>query len=143
MRLKELLETRLGSLGYELVDVVVANRGRFIQLFIDKAGGMTLEDCAQVSNYLTRVLAVEMNLDYDRLEVSSPGLDRPLKKEGDFLRFRGAKARVKMRLPINGQRNFVGILRDVHGGILQLEVDGVLYSLELANVEKVRLVPAI
>jgi ribosome maturation factor RimP len=83
------------------------------------------------------------NFDYDRLEVSSPGLNRVLKKPADFARFAGEKAQVKMRIPVEGRRNFVGILRDVKDGVLQLEVEGVLISLDLANLDKARLVPNI
>jgi ribosome maturation factor RimP len=72
--LTALLEKTVGALGYELVDLELANRGRLMRIFIDKAGGVDVEDCAAVSNQLTRLLVVE-GVDYDRLEVSSPGLD--------------------------------------------------------------------
>lgn len=143
MDLYPLLESTLTGLGYELVDLEISNRGKSLRLFIDKPGGVNIDDCALVSNHLTRLLAVELDYDYDRLEVSSPGLDRPLKKEADFVRFNGEKAQIKLRLPMQGQRNFVGILREVKGGILQLEVDGALLALDLANFEKARLVPKI
>jgi ribosome maturation factor RimP len=140
MALQDLLEPTLIGLGYELVDLEMSGRGRQIRLFIDKPGGITVDDCAAVSEHLTRLLAVE-NVDYDRLEISSPGLDRRLKKERDFIRFGGEKARLQLRVPMQGQRNFIGILRNVKDGILQLEVNGTLLSMELANVEKARLVP--
>ena len=73
--------------------------------------------------------------------MSSPGLDRPLKKEQDFNRFSGEKAQIKLRVALAGQRNFVGILREVKDGVLQLEVDGALIALDLANLDKARLVP--
>jgi ribosome maturation factor RimP len=88
------------------------------------------------------LLAVE-NINYDRLEVSSPGLDRLLKNERDFVRFAGQKARIKLRIPVDGQRNFVGVLRETGAGKVRLEVDGKVLSLDLANLEKARLVPAI
>ena len=81
----------VAGLGYELVDVQASNGGRRLALFIDKPGGVTVDDCAAISRHLTRVLAVE-GIDYERLEVSSPGLDRPLRKEADFARFAGHKA---------------------------------------------------
>lgn len=142
MDLQRLLETTLAGLGYELVDLDRSGRGRLIRVFIDKPGGISVDDCARVSHHLTRVLAVE-NVSYDRLEVSSPGLDRPLKKEQDFVRFAGHKARIKVRVPIDGQRNFVGVLREVKSGAVQLDVEGRLLSLELGNLEKARLVPAL
>ena len=142
MDLQKLLEATLAGLGYELVDFDRSGRGRLVRLFIDKEGGISVDDCARVSRHLTRVLAVE-NIGYDRLEVSSPGLDRPLKKEEDFVRFAGHKARIKVRVPIDGQRNFVGVLREVRSGAVQLDVEGRLLSLELGNLEKARLVPAL
>jgi ribosome maturation factor RimP len=142
MDLQRLLETTLAGLGYELVDLDRSGRGRLIRVFIDKPGGIGVDDCARVSHHLTRVLAVE-NVSYDRLEVSSPGLDRPLKKEQDFVRFAGHKARIKVRVPIDGQRNFVGVLREVKSGAVQLDVEGRLLLLELGNLEKARLVPAL
>lgn len=142
MDLQRLLETTLAGLGYELVDLDRSGRGRLIRVFIDKPGGISVDDCARVSHHLTRVLAVE-NVSYDRLEVSSPGLDRPLKKEQDFVRFAGHRARIKVRVPIDGQRNFVGVLREVRSGAVQLDVEGRLLLLELGNLEKARLVPAL
>jgi ribosome maturation factor RimP len=138
--LQELLEPTLDGLGYELVDLERSNRGRFLRLFIDKLGGVTVEDCAFVSRHVTRVLAVE-NVDYDRLEVSSPGLDRPLRKPADFARFAGERARVHTRLPVDGQRNFTGVLRGVRDDSLELEADGRLLLLAFANVDKARLAP--
>jgi ribosome maturation factor RimP len=142
MDLNGLLERTLAGLGYELVDGAQMNHGRNLQVFIDKPGGVTVDDCARVSSHLTRVLAVE-GVQYERLEVSSPGLDRPLKRLQDFRRFEGEKARVRIRVPVNGQRNFVGILRGADEQHLQLEVDGTLVSLDMASVEKARLVPTL
>jgi ribosome maturation factor RimP len=80
---------------------------------------------------------------YERLEVSSPGLDRPLKKAADFERFVGEEAQIKMRMPINNQRNFAGVLRGVADGKVQLETETGLVALELNNLDKARLVPNI
>jgi len=140
MNLNELLETTVSGLGYELVGVERPARGGLLRIYIDQPGGITLDDCAGVSHQLSRVLTVE-NVHYDRLEVSSPGLDRLLKGERDFARFAGQRARVKMRLPVDGQRNFVGVVREAGAGRLRLEVDGRVLSLELGNVETARLVP--
>jgi ribosome maturation factor RimP len=140
MDLREVLETAVIGLGYELVDLEISNHGKVLRVFIDKTGGINVGDCALVSNHLIRLFAVE-NLVYDRLEVSSPGLDRVLKKQSDFERFAGEKAQIKVRLPVSGQRNFVGVLRGINGGFLQLEVDGRMLSLDLANLEKARLIP--
>ncbi|MDP1718637.1 MAG: ribosome maturation factor RimP [Burkholderiales bacterium] len=142
MDLQALLETTLAGLGYELVDLERSGKGLFLRVFIDKPEGINVDDCAAVSHHLTRLLAVE-NIAYDRLEVSSPGLDRSLKKERDFVRFTGQKARIRLRVPVNGQRNFVGVLRETSAGKVQFEVDGEVLSLDIGNLEKARLVPAI
>lgn len=140
MDLYELLESTLAGLGYELIDVERSPRGRLLRVFIDKPDGVGVDDCVAVSNHLGRLLAVE-NIDYERLEVSSPGLDRPLKKVSDFIRFAGESVKLRLRVALQGQRNFVGILREVNDGVLKLEVDGKVLDLELNNLEKVRLVP--
>jgi len=140
LRLK--LETAVNGLGFELVDLEMSARGRLLRVFIDKTGGISVDDCARVSHHLTRLFAVE-NVDYERLEVSSPGLDRVLKKPSDFERFCGEKAQIKVRVPVSGQRNFAGVLRGVDGGFLQLEVEGRVLSLDMSNLEKARLIPNI
>jgi ribosome maturation factor RimP len=140
MDLYGLLESTVTGLGYELVDVERSPHGRLLRVFIDKPDGVSVDDCVGVSNHLSRLLAVE-NIDYGRLEISSPGLDRPLKKTSDFIRFAGESAKLKLRVALQGQRNFVGVLRGVQDGILKLEVDGKMLDLELDNLEKARLVP--
>ena len=142
MDLSVLLETTLAGLGYELVDMERTGQGRLMRVFIDKPGGINVDDCATVSHHLSRVLTVE-NVSYERLEVSSPGLDRPLKQEHDFVRFAGHKVRVKLRVPQEGQRNFVGVLRQTHAGKVELEVEGKTVAFELANLDRARLVPVI
>ncbi|HZN25329.1 MAG TPA: ribosome maturation factor RimP [Burkholderiales bacterium] len=143
MDLQQTLESTLAGLGYELVDFERSGKGKLLRIFMDKAGGITVDDCATVSNHLSRVLAVE-GVDYDRLEVSSPGLDRPLKKEQDFVRYAGQKARIRLRVPLAGQRNFVGVLRETRAGKVEIEVDdGKRVSVDLSNLEKARLVPAV
>ena len=140
MDLQQLVEKTLGGLGYELVDLERSAKGRLLRVFIDKPGGITLDDCGAVSNHLSRVLTVE-DVDYDRLEISSPGLDRPLRKESDFVRFAGQRARVKVRVPIDGQRNFVGVLRQAAAGRVELEVEGRTVTIDLANLDRARLEP--
>ncbi|MEO7320959.1 MAG: ribosome maturation factor RimP [Nitrosospira sp.] len=140
MELQGLLESTLAGLGYELVELERSARGKLLRVFIDKPDGIGVEDCVAVSGHLSRLLAVE-SVDYDRLEISSPGLDRPLRKTADFVRFTGETVKLKLRVALQGQRNFVGILREVNDGILKLEVDGKMLDLELNNLEKARLVP--
>ncbi len=140
MDLRALLEGTLSGLGYELVDLEVGNRGRLMRVFIDKSGGISIDDCTVVSNHLSRVFAVE-NVDYDRLEVSSPGMDRPLNKEKDFVRFAGCRARIKLRAPLGGRKIFSGVLGEMRDGVFQLLVDEKPVLLNLADVDKARLIP--
>ena len=136
-----MVEPAVSGLGYELVDVQASNGGRLLRLFIDKAGGINVDDCAAVSRHLTRVLAVE-GIDYERLEVSSPGLDRPLRKGADFARFAGHRAEVRMRTPdATGRRRFVGVLRGEAGGRVEMELDGQTVALDLADVDRAKLIP--
>lgn len=140
MELQELLEMTLSGMGYELVDLNRSGKGRMLQVFIDKPEGITVDDCVSVSDHLGRLFAVE-NIDYDRLEVSSPGLDRSLRKVADFSRFLGEEAKIKLRMALKGRRNFVGILHSVSETVLKLDVDGEILDFELGNLEKARLVP--
>jgi ribosome maturation factor RimP len=136
----ELLEPTLQGMGYELVDIE-RSKG-LIRVFIDSSKGITVEDCAAVSNQLARLFTVE-SIDYDRLEISSPGLDRALKKHSDFLRFQGERIHVKTRVPLNGRKNFAGVLRTVDESSIGLDVDGVLIKLDLSMLDKARLVPIV
>lgn len=139
--LEGILEPTLTGLGYELVDIQVSNRGRFVRIFMDKPGGITVEDCAAVSRHLSRVLEVE-GIDYDRLEVSSPGLDRPLRKAADFARYAGQKVDVRMRLAdASGRRRFVGTLVGVDASVFAIDVDGSRTDLSFENLDRARLVP--
>ena len=139
MDVAKLVETTLTGLGYELVDLEVSARG-MTRVFIDKPEGISLQDCERVSHQLTRLFTVE-GVNFERLEISSPGLDRPIKKEADFVRFRGQKVQLKLRVPLNGRKNFVGILGELQDGILQLDVEGSLVAIDLSNLDKARLVP--
>jgi ribosome maturation factor RimP len=133
------LRDTLAGLGYELVDIEMS-RGGLMRLFIDSPKGITVEDCARVSNHLTRAFAVE-GIDYERLEVSSPGLDRPLKRIEDFERFAGSLATVRLKLPRAGQRRFEGRLAGVEDGEVLLEVEGQRQRFALGDIDRARLVP--
>lgn len=149
LNLENVISPVVAGMGYELVELQSANGGRMLRLFIDKAGGIDVEDCAAVSRQLARVLEVE-GVDYERLEVSSPGLDRPLRKPADFARFAGQKADVRMRTPdATGRRRFVGVLRGVEGGAVMVEIEAQRQELDgkttvrlaLEDLERARLVP--
>ena len=129
----------IGGLGYELVDLE-ASRSGLLRIFIDTPRGITVEDCARVSNHLTRAFAVE-GIEYERLEVSSPGLDRPLKRPEDFERFAGRDASVKLKLPREGRRRFEGRLVGVEDGKVVLDVEGKRQRLEFDEIDRARLVP--
>ena len=141
MDLQQILETTLPGMGYELVDVELTAQG-ILRVFIDKEGGITVEDCATVSNHLSRVFMVE-DVDYKHLEISSPGLDRPLKKDADFVRFTGSMVKLKTRLPVDGQKNFIGRIEsfDEAAQTIVLGFDGKTAQIELSNVDKARIKP--
>ena len=141
-KLFDLLERTLPPMGYELVDCDLSPSSHLVRVFIDKPGGVDVEDCAFVSNHLTRLFAVE-SIGYERLEVSSPGLDRPLKKEADFARFDGQEAKLKLREPIGNARRVTGVLRGVVGGVVKLETAEGTHAIPLTNIDKARLVPKI
>ncbi|HNB80150.1 MAG TPA: ribosome maturation factor RimP [Rhodocyclaceae bacterium] len=140
MRTEEIIEQAVEGLGFELVDFETSPKGRLLRVFIDGPNGISVDDCANVSNHLTRLFAVE-NVDYDRLEVSSPGLDRPLKKLGDFERFAGHEAHVRVRVAIDGQRNFAGLLGGLSEGKVLLTTDKGMIALDFEQIDKARLVP--
>ncbi|MGE5617247.1 MAG: ribosome maturation factor RimP [Bacillota bacterium] len=129
----------LEGLGFELVDVE-SSRSGLLRVFIDSPRGITVDDCARVSHHLSRALSVE-GIDYERLEISSPGLDRPLKKLSDYERFAGRDASIKLKLPRDGRRRFEGRIAGVEDGRIVLEVDGVAERLAFEDIDRARLVP--
>jgi ribosome maturation factor RimP len=133
------LRETLEGLGYELVDLE-SSRGGLLRIFIDAPQGITVEDCARVSNHLTRAFAVE-GIEYERLEVSSPGLDRPLKRLEDYARFAGQVASVRLKLPRDGRRRYEGKLAGVEDGSVVLDVEGERCRFALADIDRARLVP--
>jgi ribosome maturation factor RimP len=140
-KLGELLERTLPPMGYELVDWEMS-RGRMVRVFIDKPGGVDVDDCARVSNHLTRLFTVE-NIDYERLEVSSPGLDRPLRKLADYQRFSGEEAQVHLHELTDGVRRLKGILRGTEGDSVLVETETGVRTIPFAVIDRGRLVPKI
>lgn len=133
------LRDTLAGLGYELVDLEMS-RGGLMRVFIDAPAGIGLKDCERVSHHLTRALAVE-GIDYERLEVSSPGLDRPLKRLEDFSRFAGRKASVRLKLPVDGRRRYEGTLVGVDDGKVVIDVEGQERRFAFGDIDRTRLVP--
>lgn len=141
IELSTLFETSVNQLGFELVDMEISNRGKLIRLFVDKPEGITIDDCVLISNHLSHLLAVEHDVDYDRLEVSSPGLDRVVKKPADFERFSGQRAQIKLRVPIETRKRLLGVLKGIENDLVLIECDGELHKVPLHNIDKARLAP--
>jgi len=145
VQLAELIETTVVGLGYELVDITRAGRG-LLSVFIDCPAGIAIEDCEKVTRQLQHVLTVG-NIDYERLEVSSPGLDRPLKKLADFERFAGSEAVVTLKKPLDGRKTYRGIVHAPEGETVRLEFErnegAVMLDFTLAEIDRARLVPKI
>ena len=145
----QLLEQKVRAMiddepGIFLVEIRIKPTNN-VKVFLDADTGMSLDKLIHYNRKLYRDLEESVFFpgnDFS-LEVSSPGLDRPLRTARDFARFAGQKARVKLRVPVDGQRNFVGVLCDADEGKVGLEVDGRVLSLDLGNVDKARLVPAL
>jgi ribosome maturation factor RimP len=145
-KLEELCEPATFALGLELVQLQYRREaeGWVVRLLVDRPGGVTVEECGELSRQVSSVLDVEDLIPYRyRLEVSSPGLDRPLCKREHFRRFIGASINLHTREPFDGRRNFRGILRGFHDDWVLLEVDHTTYELPFAAVEKANLVPVV
>jgi ribosome maturation factor RimP len=145
-RLRQMLEPAVALHGCELVAVEYFPQGNSstLRVYIDKQDGVTVDDCERVSHQISGVLDVEDPIaGHYRLEVSSPGLDRPLDGARDFERFRGQEVKLRLHAPLNGQRNFKGLLLGLRGERVALEVNGEEILLPLRDVDKARLVPDI
>jgi ribosome maturation factor RimP len=142
--LRQLLEPGVQALGFELVDVEFAGSGPHgtLRVYIDSPQGVNVDDCAAVSRQLSAILDVEDPLPAAyTLEVSSPGLDRPLVTAPDFRRFTGETVKVQMVQPLNGRKRFKGRLVAVTDDQVVMEVDDERFELALADIERARLVP--
>ena len=138
-----LIEPVLIAEGLELVDVEYKKEGKtwVLRIFIDKEGGVSVEDCQKVSHLTGDLIDVEETITTPyNLEVSSPGLDRVLKREKDFLKFKGRRIRLNSLSPINNRRKFTGILKDFKDQNVILEFDGKLIEIPLRQIGKANLV---
>jgi len=151
-RLRALVESGVNALGFDLVDVeLVGGRShQTLRIYIDSRGGITVDDCADVSRHVSAILDVEDPLPGSyTLEVSSPGLDRPLVTRADFERYRGETIKLRMHEPVAGRRNFTGRLLAVTGDNVTIEVGplpgGAMDRVDLAfdAIDRARLVPKI
>ena len=139
--LETLIEKLVTQLGYELVDFETVNGGQILRIYIDKGDLIDIEDCTKVSNHVNNVLSVETDYDYERLEVSSPGLDRVIKKLNDFDRFKGEKIKIKTRFALENRKNFKGMLSGTKGESIMIEVDNESLLIDFENIDKARLDP--
>ena len=161
-QIRSIAERVAGSLGLEIVEIELRGGGkaRMLRIFIDKAGGVTHEDCANLSREVSTILDVEDAVPGGSyvLEVSSPGLDRKLSRPADFERFQGSRVKLTTKDPVNGNRHFEGRLENFESGRLTLDLNEARrkfrpkriageapaphkLEIELANVEKANLVP--
>lgn len=145
-KVASLIEPTLEGLGYELVGVEYGDQGRglLLKVYIDHPDGIKLEDCVLASRRLSALLDVEdlISGHYD-LEVSSPGLDRPLFTESHFEHYLSKRVKIVMAVPQMGRRRFTGALRSISQGIVEIEVDNEVYDLPFAQIASARLVPDI
>lgn len=140
--LAQLLERVIVAMGYELVGVEYHPNSKraLLRIYIDKPQGITVDDCALVSHQISGVLDVEDPLPGEyNLEVSSPGLDRPLFKVSDYERFAGETIRVRLRGLLDGRRKFRGILRGLQDGCVRIEENGAEVQVPLEQVDKANL----
>jgi len=141
--LSQLIEPILDEMGVELVDIeYLSYHGRWIvRIYVDKEGGITVDDCARVSREIDEIIDIKDIIHHAYvLEVSSPGLNRPLKKEKDFQRAVGKKIKARISVPLKGRRHFIGYLKDFRNDTLYLEVENNLVSLSRQDVDKANLV---
>ncbi|MBW1973200.1 MAG: ribosome maturation factor RimP [Deltaproteobacteria bacterium] len=139
---KKIVDPILIQERVELVDIEFKRekKGWVLRFFIDKEGGVNIDDCVNFSHEVSHLLDIEdfIPLPYT-LEVSSPGLNRPLKKEKDFLSALGKKIKVKTISPIKGRRNFKGILKDFNDKSLFIEIDNEIFTIPFSSVTKANL----
>jgi len=145
-KIKEIIEIPILKKNIELVDLEWRRErsGWVLRIFIDKPGGVTIADCAKISGIVGEILDKENIIHRSYiLEVSSPGIERPLVKKEDYERFRGEKARITLKTPISGRRNFTGVILGIKKDLVQIEVEGRVWEFPLDNIKKANLQPEI
>ncbi|MCU7807327.1 MAG: ribosome maturation factor RimP [Candidatus Thiodiazotropha sp. (ex Semelilucina semeliformis)] len=144
-KLNSLVRQEVELLGYELVGIEMVSQGKggiLLRIYIDHADGITLDDCVEVSHQVSGVLDVEDPIKENyRLEVSSPGLDRPLFELAHFERYKGSKVRVKTQSKIENRHRFTGVLSGVEENQVLIEEDGTLYRIPIELIDSARVVP--
>jgi len=142
---RAIIAEKLQAIAIELYDIEFQkeSNGLILRIYIDTAKGVDTNTCVAATRAIKEYIDTLDDLDYDYLEVSSPGIDRILKQESDFLKCRGSKVMVKTSQPVEGKKKFVGILADVNLNILDLEIEGNLVHLNRETISVVRLHPDI
>lgn len=142
-KVEEVIQPILERLGYELVDLeLVVEGAQILRIYIDQEGGVTIADCELASRTISDSLDAEDFIPFKyRLELSSPGLDRPLKTFQDFQRFKGNMVKIKTQEPIEGRSNYKGKLTDVNEDQVSVAIDGKDYQIPVGLIAKARLVP--
>ncbi len=141
-RIWEHLEPELAEQGFELVEVECgrAGAGHALRLFLDRTGGITLDQCAEAAQFLSPFLDRFDFIDGRyMLEVSSPGIARPLRKQGDFERFCGEPIKLQSVAPVDGRKRFTGRLAAFEDGLVKIDVDGTVFGIHIENVKKAHL----
>ncbi|MFA6033101.1 MAG: ribosome maturation factor RimP [Myxococcota bacterium] len=141
-RAREVILPVVARYNYQLVEVEFVQEpyGAVLRLYIDKLGGITLEDCAKLSDEVGDLLEAKGTVDGAyHLEVSSPGVDRRVRDPLDFDRFAGSKVKIKCDAPVNGRKMFTGILKGMDGDCVAVDVDGTVFKLPIDLIEKANL----
>lgn len=136
------LPPHLTEQGYELVEVAFGKEGghQVFRIYIDRPGGITLDDCTAVSQLLSPLLdALDLVDGSYMLEVSSPGFDRPVRKPEDFERFAGERIKLKTIMPVEGRKQFKGVLKGYRDGLISIDIDGRVYEIHTENLLKANL----
>lgn len=143
MKIEKVLEEKLPLIGYECIDFNMSQNGT-LTIYIDKEDRqITIDDCVKVNDYLNKIFLVE-NINYNRLEISSPGIDRIIKKEKDFLKYIGHLIKINTKVKIDGQNKFKGKLLNFNSKTIDLELKNKdILNIEFKNIDKARLNPDI
>jgi ribosome maturation factor RimP len=138
----QVLGPEIEEQGYELVEVECGLQGStlFLRLFLDKDGGINIDDCASMSRYVSELLGKDdfIGVKYN-LEVSSPGIDRPVRKVADFIRYKGERIKLQTVYPIEGRKKFTGQLMGCEDGLVSVDVGTETVNVHIENVKRARL----
>ncbi|MCG6199862.1 ribosome maturation factor RimP [Psychromonas antarctica] len=143
-RLTAMFKVNVEDLGYELVGIEYIRAGKHstLRVYIDHENGILVDDCAAVSREISALMDVEDPITNEyTLEVSSPGLERPLFSAEQYAAFIGSEVKVQLRMPIQNRRRWKGIISSVAGEIICVNVDGTEERFALSNIQKANIVP--